>query len=218
MNLVKTKDGSDTVVHHIFDEHYHSIHGAKQESEHVFIQKGLALLKTKNEINLFEMGFGTGLNALLALDYAKKNQLILNYYSIEAYPLAYADAMKLNYAQLVEDPSLFARLHQAEWNKLVALSPEFNLFKMEALIEDFDITSIAPVDLIFYDAFAPSAQAQLWEKDILKKMYDLLKKNGFLTTYCAKGQFKRNLKELGFRVEAHPGPPGKREMTLAYKL
>lgn len=218
MKLVKTKDGSDTVLHKIFDEHYHSIHGAKQESEHVFINHGLALVKAEGIIHLFEMGFGTGLNALLAFDYAKKHNLTINYYSIEAYPLSFEDAMLLNYAALIEEQTIFASLHKADWNALVSLSPEFSIFKINARLEDFDISSIPLMDIIFYDAFAPSAQAQLWEKEILSKMYFLLKPGAFLTTYCAKGQFKRNLKELGFKVEAHPGPPGKREMTLAYKL
>lgn len=218
MKLVKTKDGSDTVVHEIFDEHYHSIHGAKQESKHVFINHGLALVKVDGTIDLFEMGFGTGLNALLAFDYAEKNNLLLNYYSIEAYPLSFDDAMKLNYASLIEDQSIFAKLHQATWNALVPISSNFNLFKIQAKLEDYDLTSLPLMDLIFYDAFAPSAQAQLWESEVLSKMFSLLKPGAFLSTYCAKGQFKRNLKELGFKVEAHPGPPGKREMTIAFKL
>jgi tRNA U34 5-methylaminomethyl-2-thiouridine-forming methyltransferase MnmC len=217
MKIVKTHDGSNTLIHESINEHYHSIHGAEQEGRHVFIQNGLALVKNKSEIKVFEMGFGTGLNALLAYEFATKNQTNLTYYSIEAYPLSVDEASQLRYDELIEDESIFKKLHALAWNKSETISSNFTLHKMEGFIEKTSLDFIKPIDVIFYDAFAPSAQAFLWESEILQKMYAILAPEGLLSTYCAKGQFKRNLKEIGFEVSAVPGPPGKREMTIAYK-
>ena len=217
MSIVKTEDGSNTLLHQSINEHYHSIHGALQESLHVFIKNGLDLIENKTEINVFEMGFGTGLNALLAYDYAKKNKIKINYFSIEAYPITLKIAQNLNYDNLIDNSAIFMQLHEAKWNELVAISPNFNLHKIEGFLEKTDLDFPPPIDVIFYDAFAPTAQEHLWEIDILQKMYNILSSNGLLTTYCAKGQFKRNLKAVGFTVKGVPGPPGKREMTLAFK-
>lgn len=217
MSIVKTEDGSNTLLHQSINEHYHSIHGALQESLHVFIQNGLALIENKTEINVFEMGFGTGLNALLAYDYAKKNKNKINYFSIEAFPINLETAKQLNYDKLINNQDFFIQLHEAKWNELVAISPNFNLHKIEGFLEKTDLGFLPPIDVIFYDAFAPTAQEHLWEIDILQKMYNTLTNEGLLTTYCAKGQFKRNLKAVRFKVKGVPGPPGKREMTLAFK-
>ena len=217
MELYKTKDGSNTLFHEKFDEHYHSIHGALQESMHVFIQNGLRIQKDKNSLSVFEMGFGTGLNALLAYNFAEENQIQLHYYTIEAYPINQSQIDALGYDTLGNQPDTFKKLHAVSWEKDCAISEYFHLHKMEARVENKDLNYLPKMDVIFYDAFAPSAQANLWETPILEKMYELLKTNGHLTTYCAKGQFKRNLKEVGFAIKAVPGPPGKREMTLAFK-
>jgi len=217
MSIVKTEDGSNTLLHKSINEHYHSIHGALQESLHVFIQNGLDLIENKTEINVFEMGFGTGLNALLAYDYAVKNNIKINYFSIEAYPINMETAKQLNYNNLIDNSNIFMQLHEVKWNKSIPIATNFNLHKIEGFLEKTDLSFLPPIDVIFYDAFAPSAQEHLWEIDILQKMYDLLASNGLLTTYCAKGQFKRNLKAVEFSVKGVPGPPGKREMTIAYK-
>lgn len=217
MDLYKTKDGSNTLFHPKFDEHYHSIHGAVQESMHVFIQNGLGLKSYKKELKVFEMGFGTGLNALLAYNYAEEHHLKIQYYSIEAYPIGKEQIASLSYDSLSTNQSIFGKLHALEWEEKHAISPFFDLHKIEGFLENKDLHSLPKMDIIFYDAFAPSAQEHLWEVEILQKMYTLLLPGGHLTTYCAKGQFKRNLKAIGFEVKAVPGPPGKREMTLAFK-
>jgi tRNA U34 5-methylaminomethyl-2-thiouridine-forming methyltransferase MnmC len=217
MKIVRTHDGSNTLIHKSINEHYHSIHGAEQEGRHVFIQNGLELVSNKSEIKVFEMGFGTGLNALLAHEFATKHQIKMTYYSIEAYPLSVDEASQLDYDNLIKDASVFKKLHEAAWNEHVAVSAQFSLHKIEGFLEKTSLALLEPIDVIFYDAFAPSAQAFLWEPDILQKMYDLLAPEGLLSTYCAKGQFKRNLKAVGFEVKAAPGPPGKREMTIGHK-
>lgn len=217
MKIVKTKDGSNTILHESLNEHYHSIHGAVQESRHVFIQYGLGLIEKPTKICVFEMGFGTGLNALLAYEFAIQHGIQIDYYTIEAYPITANDAKNLAYDSLIDDTSVFVKLHEAEWNKTISISPQFNLHKIENLIEEADLSFLPPIDVIFYDAFAPNAQAHLWEEAILLKLFMLLQVGGHLSTYCAKGQFKRNLKAVGFEVKGVPGPPGKREMTLAYK-
>lgn len=217
MKIVPTKDGSNTLLHKELGEHYHSIHGALQESQHVFIKNGLALYENTQHLVVFEMGFGTGLNALLAYEYAQQHKISIDYCSIEAYPISAEESASMDYDKLVEDQSIFTQIHEAKWNEIVPISPFFNLYKIEGFIENTSLDFIGPVDVIFYDAFAPEAQSHLWEPPMLEKMFALLKKGGHLTTYCAKGQFKRNLKAIGFEVKGVPGPPGKREITLAFK-
>lgn len=217
--LVITKDGSPTLFVAELNEHYHSIHGALQEALHVFIQAGVQALLEKghSEINLFEVGFGTGTNALLTEEFASDNNIKIRYESLEAYPLsqeeatAFAKSLKLSETR----HALFVQLHKAEWDKEVEINKNFSLLKRHARLEEYDIESAA--DLIYYDAFAPNAQAYLWEKEIFEKMYAQLKPGAMLVTYCAKGVVKRTLKAVGFEVESIPGPPGKREMTRAYK-
>jgi tRNA U34 5-methylaminomethyl-2-thiouridine-forming methyltransferase MnmC len=217
MKIVSTKDGSHTVVHDVLGEHYHSIHGAMQESQHVFIKEGLERHKDKSTVKVFEMGFGTGLNALLSFAYAEKNQVKIEYYTIEAYPLDVEQAKQLNYPQLAGSKEMFDNIHTAIWGESIKLSANFQLMKIKGLLESTDLGLIPKIDVVFYDAFAPNSQAHLWEPPMLEKMYALLNSGGHLTTYCAKGQFKRNLKAVGFEVEGVPGPPGKREMTLGFK-
>ena len=213
----ETHDGSKTLYRPDINETYHSIHGALQESQHVFIQEGLAHYPQAKELVVFEMGLGTGLNALLAYDYADKHGIKIHYYAIEAYPITLEESQAMQYDKLIEDTKVFHQIHEAEWNTEVVLCSNFSLFKINNLLEDTDLSFIPAVDVIFYDAFAPAAQAHLWEPPILLNMFNLLKRGGHLTTYCAKGQFKRNLKSVNFEVKGVPGPPGKREMTIASK-
>jgi tRNA U34 5-methylaminomethyl-2-thiouridine-forming methyltransferase MnmC len=217
MKIVSTKDGSHTVIHDVLGEHYHSIHGAMQESQHVFIKEGLERHKDKSTVKVFEMGFGTGLNALLSCEYAEKNHVKVEYYTIEAYPLDVEQARQLNYPKLVGSKEMFNNIHDAVWEECIKLSANFQLMKIKGLLETTDLSFIPKIDVVFYDAFAPNSQAHLWEPPVLEKMYTLLNSGGHLATYCAKGQFKRNLKAVGFKVEGVPGPPGKREMTLGFK-
>ncbi len=213
--VIITNDGSSSIFIPELNEHYHSSHGAIQEAQHVFIAHGLAQLG-KNPITLFELGFGTGLNALLTAQFAEKHQIQINYQSIEAFPVDTALLEQLNYSTLLNDnEGLFNALHDADWEKEVSISSYFSLHKIAGKMEDYQPEQ--GVDLIYFDAFGPRAQAELWHIHILEKMYDALKDGGVLVTYCAQGQFKRDLKSLGFVVESLPGPPGKREMTRAVK-
>lgn len=213
--LELTKDLSPTLYSEEFQQTYHSIHGAISESNHVFIQYGLAeIAKTKNDISILEMGYGTGLNAALTWQYAIKNQLQINYYSIEKFPV---DA-ELYHQFITQDKELnlmLSQLNQSEWNIIHSFS-SFQFIKNQMDIESLNLEM--KFDLIYYDAFSPNAQPELWTETIFKKMYDSLNPNGILVTYCAKGQVKRNLKAAGFYVESPTGPVGKREMTRARKL
>lgn len=213
--LEQTKDLSPTLYSEEFQQTYHSIHGAISESNHVFIQHGLVeIAKTKNDISIFEMGYGTGLNAALTWKYALENELDIRYLSIEKFPVE----RSIHDSFLTQDGDLnhlLIQLNQAEWGLLHSL--ERIQFQK---IQD-DLTKLIlnqNFDLIYYDAFSPNAQPELWTEDIFRKMYACLNPNGLLVTYCAKGQVKRNLKAAGFHVESPPGPVGKREMTRARKL
>lgn len=212
-----TADGSSTLYIPELDENYHSDHGALQEALHVFIENGLNTLNS-DEISVFEMGFGTGLNALLASIAAKNKGKQISYTGIEAFPVSLEQISQINYIELVgeEHASDFKQMHQANWNEKIEFNSNFNFTKIQAKIEDYDIAE-NQYDILFYDAFGPRAQAIMWEIPILEKMYKSLKPGGIFVTYCAQGQFKRNLKSLGFEVIPLPGPPGKREMTKGIK-
>ncbi len=210
-------DGSHTVKSPVFDTLYHSHHGALSESMVVFIDAGLNFLKERNptSITVFEMGMGTGLNALLAYQWAENYKISLTYHTVEAYPIASEVTALLNYGERCGDTDIFDLLHELSWNIPHNISEYFKFTKFHSDIESLDIHSY--YDLIFYDAFAPNSQAHLWEIPVLQKMYQCLNPKGVLVTFCAQGAFKRNLKSVGFDVFGIPGPPGKREMTRALK-
>jgi len=216
--LYKTADGSYTLRIQELDENYHSGHGALQEARHVFIENGIKSIE-KTPIHVFEMGFGTGLNALLTLHESLVNGTKINYVGIEAYPLENQLIKQLGYSRILPDgqDALFEAMHEAEWGLSIDLTSDFSLEKIHAKIEDYQV-EFEKFDLVYFDAFGPRAQGEMWETGILAKMHQLLKIGGVLVTYCAKGQFKRDLKSLGFKVESLPGPPGKREMTRAIKI
>lgn len=219
-HLITTADGSHSIFAPTLDEHYHSIHGAIQESLHVFIKAGLeALPKTLDNIHILEMGFGTGLNAFMTYlaNQAFPNRTI-HYTSLEAYPISEEMVLQLNYPitlQAVEQTAVFQQLHQAPWNVSTQITPKFTLTKLHTTLEEVNLPP--KFHLIYYDAFAPSAQPELWTTAIFQKLYDALLPDGLLTTYCAKGVVKRGMKNVGFQVEGLPGPPRKREMTRAKK-
>lgn len=213
--LEQTKDLSPTLYSEEFQQTYHSIHGAIAESNHVFLQKGLnEISKIKNEISIFEMGYGTGLNAALTWKYALEDKLKINYYSIEKYPVE-NDLISNFKTQDNELNQYLNQLNQAKWN----IDHSFEGFQFQKILGDLnDIELEKTFDIIYYDAFSPNAQPELWTEDIFRKMYSCLNPNGILVTYCAKGQVKRNLKAVGFLVDSPPGPIGKREMTRGRKL
>lgn len=215
--LRQTNDGSSTLFVPELDEHYHSIHGALQESLHVFIEAGLKSREARS-ISILEIGFGTGLNAWLTAIEALKSDLHLEYKAIEKYPLTSKEVARLNYAReevYIAHLALFNKIHAAEWESLQTINSNFSLHKIQGDLHDFNANKA--FDLVYFDAFAPSAQPDLWTEAIFEKMFTALKAGGSLVTYCAKGQVKRNMKAVGFTIEALPGPPGKREMTRAVK-
>lgn len=215
---IVSKDGSQTLWAPDFDEHYHSIHGALTESNHVFIQAGLEerLKEPSSPLHIFEMGFGTGLNALLTCFFQERPAVF--YTSIEKYPLGEKDWELLNYGDLVGDEGgkeAFAKLHRAAWGKWEEIGLDFHLKKEEA-----DLLTYEPenqFDLIYFDAFAPSSQAHLWSGEVMAKIYSWCRPGAIFTTYSAKGDVRRALITAGFEVEKIPGPPGKREMLRARK-
>ena len=217
LKVIETQDGSHSVFSEKFGVSYHSKYGAVQESRHVFIEEGLFVKAlVKKQFRILEMGFGSGLNAFLSFLEAEKRQLQLHYTTVEAYPLPVELALELNYPAILNaesQASAFAELHESAWNEDVRLSPNFTLRKILLPIEE--ATFEARFDLIFFDAFAPDTQPELWEETLMRKMYEALLPGGILVTYCAKGSFKRTLKAVGFEVETLKGPPGKREMVRA---
>ncbi|MCK6639901.1 MAG: tRNA (5-methylaminomethyl-2-thiouridine)(34)-methyltransferase MnmD [Bacteroidia bacterium] len=215
--IVTTSDGSSSIYLPDFDEHYHSHHGAMQESKHVFMKMGWdVVVKKKSHVDLLEVGFGTGLNAWLVYDELRKSakENAVHYTSLELYPVATEDAAQLNFVD-ADDRSIFLRLHEATWNTSVPINERFTLEKLEVSLQEFQ--SVRFYDLIFYDAFAPRVQPELWTAEIFQKLFLLLKPSGILVTYCAKGDVRRNMIAAGFSVEKLPGPPGKREMLRAVK-
>ena len=172
-------------------------------------------------INVLEVGFGTGLNALLSIDISELHEVKLNYTSLEPYPLCQNEIKQLNYFNFFDEVDLrkaqFKLIHECDMGITCSINSLFNLTKHEIKIQEFN-TQDQSLDIVYFDAFSPEKQPEMWNFDILLKLYLFLKKDGLFVTYCAKGELKRNLKKAGFLVETLPGPPGKREMILAKKL
>ena len=220
VKIITTADGSHSLLNESLQETYHSIHGAIRESKHVFIREGMEHwlnIYRKDSLSILEIGFGTGLNAWLAWEFAKERSIRLTYTSIESFPLDESIWAQLNYTEREDDKSLFGSLHESPWDTTVAIGDEFSLYKMQTKLEDARLEPDS-VDIIFYDAFAPSKQPDMWTFAMLQKTTNTLKKGGVFVTYCAKGQVKRDLKSLNFIMEVLPGPPGKKEMVRATKI
>jgi len=216
--IVKTSDGSNTLFVPDLDETYHSTHGALQESLHVFIREGLHFQSKLQEISILEVGFGTGLNALLTFIEADNTRRKISYTSLEAFPLEWETVKQLNYLDLIpseHNAELFKKMHTCEWGFYSEISSFFRLRKMNMKLQEVHYEN--EFDLIYFDAFAPRVQPDLWTEEIFASMYKALKPKGVLVTYCAKGTVKRALKAVGFQLQSIPGPPGKREMSRAVK-
>lgn len=211
-----TNDNSHTLFVPDLNETYHSKHGAIQESMHVFVNAGLGYFNEK-KLTVLEVGFGTGLNAALSCIFAEDNAVLVDYTGVEAFPINNEIAQQLNYTSLIEGLSekVFLNLHYLRWNKKTKISNYFSLTKLNKSIKDFELDN--NFDVVFFDAFGPNVQPEMWDKSIFENLFNSLKENGVLVTYCAKGSVKRTLKEVGFTIENLPGPPGKREMTRAIK-
>lgn len=239
-NVITTADGSKTIHLVEWNEHYHSIHGAIQEANHVFIKHGLLFLvefglkenpnttidsetlevkppEVLNKISILEIGFGTGLNALITLIESEKLNVDVDYVGVEAFPISSDEMEALNYSEQLQSHTHkeFDAMHQAEWGQPHSITPNFLLTKQKKTFDKID--DIQLYDLIYFDAFGARVQPELWTEAIFQKMYNALKPNGVLTTYSAKGSVRRAMLSVGFSVEKLPGPPGKREMLRARK-
>jgi len=218
--LITTSDGSHTLYLPEIDEHYHSTHGALHESRHVFIGKGLNHLdKNIEPVNVLEVGFGTGLNALLTLIESEKDKRKIHYIGVEPYPLEEHFFKKLNYGKLIEYDkagNYLQQMHEKDWNFPFYITEYFILNKLRTKFEEATLQP-SMFHLIYYDAFAPDKQDELWNKKNFEKCYTALKEGGVLVTYSSKGQVKRDLAQAGFNVSKVEGPEGKREMLRAIK-
>jgi len=218
IELKETMDGSHTLYLKEIDEHYHSTFGAIRESQHVFIQAGFEQCPGA-EITVLEIGFGTGLNCYLTMLASLRSDQRVRYYAAEKFPLLAEIWEKLNFPSFSGDsnPGLFSELHSAPWNAGTQILSGFFLNKMESDILQTNIFDLPPVDLVYFDAFSPEKQPELWSQPVFETIYSKMKDGGILVTYCAKGNVRRLLQSVGFQVERIPGPPGKREMLRARK-
>ncbi|MGS0747553.1 tRNA (5-methylaminomethyl-2-thiouridine)(34)-methyltransferase MnmD [Halpernia sp. GG3] len=216
--IIVTNDGAKTLYIRELNESYHSTHGALQEAKHVFIENGLKKINSY-DINILELGFGTGLNLLATInDFLKtdKNHRI-NYHTLEKYPVNTNEILELAYFNLFEVKleSIFNRIHSCEWNEKIELIPNFFFKKIKDDFHNLERIKLPPINLVYFDCFGSRVQPDLWEIDLLKKIKNKMTSGGLLTTYSSKGSFRRALKELDFEVEKLQGPPGKREMINA---
>jgi len=218
--LFITDDGSHSLYSKKYGVSYHSKYGALEETQHVFINAAFRFKAViQQNISILEIGFGTGLNTFVTFFEAKKRNLVIKYTAVEAYPISVQQAEQLNYSDLIEseeNTDLFLKLHQEPWDIPFQLNDQFVIEKVLKKFEEIDYKN--QFDIIYFDAFAPNAQPELWNDEMLAKMFEALLPEGILVTYCAKGEVKRSLKRVGFIIEALPGPTGKREMTRAMKI
>jgi tRNA U34 5-methylaminomethyl-2-thiouridine-forming methyltransferase MnmC len=227
LKIFRTEDGSDTIYNKELNQHYHSTFGAITESLHVFIQAGfLPCLDffsgkpgIKSPLNILEIGFGSGLNALLTKIEADRQKAIVNYTAIELYPLEDRIWQAMNYPGMLgttDHSATYNRLHLAEWNRVEAIASNFNLHKINESIVHYHPQN-DQFHLIYFDAFAPDTQPELWCEPIFLKLYQSLVPGGILVTYSVKGTIVRAIKSAGFKTEKLPGPPGKRHILRAIK-
>ena len=217
IQLINTADGSHTIYVPELNEHYHSVHGAVQESMHIFIKNGFNFCKA-DPLSILEVGFGTGLNALLTANLSCSGTRAVNYTAIENNPLDIKITSSLNHHRFAGENGreIFNQIHSSPWNKNVEICPNFILKKIET-----DFTKGKPegrYDLIYFDAFGPDKQPEMWTWELFSGIFAVTNKNGVFVTYSAKGEVKRILKDCGFDVTLLPGPPGKRQMIRAIKI
>ncbi len=214
LKIQTTQDGSHTLYIPSLDEHYHSTHGSIQESQHVFIRAGFNAIQ-QSSVDILEVGFGTGLNAMLTINEANKQKKKVFYYGIEKYPLPPEILEKLNFKKLLRNGDDFSRIHACPWETREVINPWFSLYKTRTDLLDAVLPDL--FDLIYYDAFSPGVQPSLWKEPVLQKMARVLRPGGVFITYCARGAVRRALADSGLKVERLPGPPGKREILRAIK-
>uniref|UniRef100_UPI00321745BF tRNA (5-methylaminomethyl-2-thiouridine)(34)-methyltransferase MnmD n=1 Tax=uncultured Draconibacterium sp. TaxID=1573823 RepID=UPI00321745BF len=211
--VIDTSDGSKTLFIPEMDEQYHSINGALTESNHVFLNAGFNHHKSATPV-VFEVGFGTGLNALLTAEAAEQQKRKTTFVTIEKYPLKQELIEQLNYGKLISEQAelLFTKIHAANWNEEIQISSFFTLLKIEGDLTNFRFETPRKFDIIYFDAFGPDKQPDMWKPDIFNKIYDVSAKDATFVTYSAKGQIRRQLQDCGYSMERLPGPPGKRQM------
>jgi tRNA U34 5-methylaminomethyl-2-thiouridine-forming methyltransferase MnmC len=219
MELIKTSDGSSTLYLPEMDEQYHSVHGAVTESGHVFIQNGLSFYPKPGPV-VFEVGFGTGLNSLLAAHWAEKEGKPVFYMAVEKYPLSAGVTDKLNYGRFVpgNGKELFSAIHACEWGRPVSVTSHFRLLKIRADFTQKNGEPPQPYHVVFYDAFGPDKQPEMWTGELFSRIYNGMEPGGVFVTYSAKGEVRRRLAAAGFSMERIPGPPGKKEMLRGRKM
>ena len=218
LEIQNTADGSPTLFVPSLNESYHSHKGALSESQYVYIECGLqyfAQVNSSEKIRVFEVGFGTGLNAVLSWQFAASDQQKIEYETVEAFPILPEIWQKLHYFQSQQEKEIFQKLHEMDWGSDQAVDEFFTFKKFDSTLESIETSGA--YDVIFFDAFAPSKQADIWRIENLEKIFHSMNPSGVLVTYCSQGQFKRNLKQLGFEVEVLPGALEKKEMVRAIK-
>lgn len=216
--IITTADGSSTLYIDRLDEQYHSVNGAITESQHVFLKNGLNYHADKNPLSVLEIGFGTGLNALLTAIESEKKNIRINFYTLEKYPLDTEIICRLNFGELLNKKALFQEIHNTEWNRKVDIISTFSLKKIE-----IDVTVDFPIfdklfDVIYFDAFGPDKQPEMWQPAIFQQLYDATAHEGVIVTYSAKGEVRRRMAAVGYSMQRLEGPPGKREMLRGEKV
>ncbi len=220
LEIKVTADGSPTIYSPTLNEHYHSVNGAYTESMHVFIGAGL-LLKQKSflpQLNILEIGLGTGLNLMLSKKHNENISGKIVYHALEPFPLSSAIISELKKYDLNPfsiDTTLFSLVHDAPFDKEIDIGSDFSFTKLNSTLENF--LAVIKYDLIYFDAFGPQVQPEVWSEENFRKLFQTMNPSGILVTYCAKGSVRRTLQSVGFTVERIPGPPGKREMLRATK-
>lgn len=219
LQIKTTGDGSATLFLPELNEQYHSLNGAVTESNHVFLTNGYHFHPSKNPV-VFEVGFGTGLNCLLTAMQAQSQQRPTFYITIENFPLEQKIVNQLKYGSLVQGNGiqLFKRIHDCEWNIPAKISPWFTLLKVKSDFTSEAWTLPRKTDIIFFDAFGPDKQPEMWTEDIFFRLFNNCNEGGVIVTYSAKGEVRRRMVNAGFKVERLPGPPGKKEMLRGIKV
>ena len=214
--IINTADGSKTLFIPQMDEQYHSVNGAITESEYVYLEKGYRHNKAPEPV-ILEIGFGTGLNALLTAIEAENKKRKTTFISLEKYPLESAEIQQLNYGNMISERAeeLFSALHQCEWNRKINISPYFDLLKLKTDLTQFSFEKIPPLDVIYFDAFGPDKQPEMWNEEIFRKIFEISNSKANLITYTSKGEIRRRMQRSGYISERLPGPPGKRHMLRA---
>lgn len=216
--VIDTGDGSKTLFIPEMDEQYHSVNGAITESNHVYLCAGYKHHKSDVPI-IFEVGFGTGLNALLTAVEAEKQKRKTTYITIEKFPLDLELIQQLNYGKLISDKAeiLFSLIHDAKWGEEILISDYFKILKIEGDLTQFKFNTIPKFDIIYFDAFGPEKQPSMWNRDVFTNIYEASADDAVFITYSAKGEIRRQLRDCGYFMERIPGPPGKRQMLRGTK-